>query len=170
VTRVGERVYLGRCDAGFAAPCLRVPVTGRHGRTGPAGLGLVGARIRHVIEKSSETPGNCSKAFRFSWDQPVRSLLKNPRFPKAIRVLRWCKIVLRSCPEALGSNPAPLRVPSLPNSRLGPLGSEPQTLGKEADLACRSGVPDEDLLGPLKRPRRSGCGSAASRSRSGCTG
>jgi len=43
--------------------------------------------IRH--RKSSETPGSCSKTFRYSWDQLVRSLLlKNPRFPKAIHVQR----------------------------------------------------------------------------------
>ena len=79
--------HTGRCDAAFAAPCLRGPVAGRHGRTGPAGLGLVRVRIRHVIEKSSETPGNCSKAFRYSWSHPPGNLLDNPRFSKGIQVL-----------------------------------------------------------------------------------
>ena len=55
-------------------------VTGRHGQTEQEGLGLVGVGIRHVIERSSETAGNCSKAWRQIW-----SINPNGRFNREIR-------------------------------------------------------------------------------------
>lgn len=45
-------------------------------------------KIQRVIRRSSETTGNRSETFRYSWGRPMGNLLKNPRFSKGTRELQ----------------------------------------------------------------------------------